>query len=193
MKYSYERLLVFAVALAAFAAPGVAADYSLDLKPDSTSVHFSVDSTLHTVHGKFALKRGRIDFNTETGKASGQVVVDVASGNSDSDARDSRMHSVVLESKKYPEAVFSPDRIDGAVSMTGASSVKVHGTFTIHGATHEVTMEAQTAVSGDQIHATLSFDVPYVEWGMKDPGNFMLKVNKVVKMTIETSAPLSRK
>jgi polyisoprenoid-binding protein YceI len=120
------------------------------------------------------------------------VVVDVASGNSDSDARDSRMHSVVLESKKFPDAVFAPDHIDGAVSLTRSSTVKIHGAFTIHGVPHDVVMDALTSVTGDEIHATLTFDIPYVAWGMKDPGNFMLKVNKTVKMTIETAAPLQK-
>ncbi len=186
------RMANVLLTLIALAVSALAADYSLDLKPEATKVHFSVDSTLHTVHGTFALKRGRIDFNSETGKATGQVVVDVASGNSDSDARDSRMHSVVLESKKFPDAVFAPDHIDGAVSLTGSSTVKIHGAFTIHGVPHDVVMDALTSVTGDEIHATLTFDIPYVAWGMKDPGNFMLKVNKTVKMTIETAAPLQK-
>lgn len=170
--------------------PAFAAQYSFELQPASTKVQFTLPDVLHTVHGSFNLKRGTIDFDTETGKASGQVVVDVTSGASGSDARDSRMHANVLESKKYPEAVFAPDRIEGKLSVPGSSRVKVHGTFTIHGAAHEVTMDVQTSCTPEQIHATMSFDLPYVAWGMKDPSNFLLKVNKSAQMTIETSASL---
>jgi polyisoprenoid-binding protein YceI len=170
-----------------------AADYSLELTPENTKIHFTVDSSLHTVHGTFGLKSGRIEFNTETGKASGQVVVDVASGNTDSDARDSRMHAVVLESKKYPEAVFAPDRVEGPLSVPGTSSVKMHGIMTIHGAAHDITVDVRTSGTEDQFRATIALGIPFVAWGMKDPGNFLLKVNKTVEMTIDTTAALRKR
>ncbi len=180
---------VFACVLL-LAMPVFAAQYTLDLQPANTRVQFTLPDALHTVHGSFNLKRGSIDFDTETGKASGQVVVDVTSGNSGSDARDSRMHANVLESKKYPEAVFAPDRVDGALSVPGSSSIKVHGTFTIHGAAHEITMDVQLSCTPEQAHATMSFNLPYVAWGMKDPSNFLLRVSKSAQMTIETSGSL---
>jgi polyisoprenoid-binding protein YceI len=178
------------IAFLAFALSALAADYTLDLRPEATKVQFTLTDPLHTVHGIFNLKHGQIDFNTDTGKASGQVVVDVASGNSGSDARDSRMQANVLESKKYPEAVFIPDRVEGVVAVPGASSVKVHGTFTVHGAPHEMTMEVHTSGTAERMRATMAFEIPYVAWGMKDPGNFILKVSKTVAMTIETTGPL---
>lgn len=172
------------------AIPAFAAQYTFELQPANTKVQFTLPDTVHTVHGSFNLKRGSIDFDTETGKASGQVVVDVTSGNSGSDARDSRMHANVLESKKYPEAVFVPDRVEGTLSIPGSSSVKVHGTFTIHGAAHEMTMDVKTSCTREEAHATMTFDLPFVAWGMKDPSNFLLKVNKSAQMTIEASGPL---
>ena len=180
------------IAFLALTLPCLAADYSLELKPAATKVKFTLPDVLHTVHGTFNLKSGRIDFNPDTGRASGQIVVDVPSGASGSDARDSRMHANVLESKKYPEATFVPDRIEGALSLNGPSTVKVHGTFTIHGATHELTMDVRTSATADELHATMTFDIPYVAWGMKDPSNFLLKVDKTVQMTIETSGPLQK-
>ena len=180
------------IAFVALALPALAADYTLDLRPEATKVQFTLTDPLHTVHGMFNLKRGEIDFNTDTGKASGQVVVDVASGNSGSDARDSRMHANVLESKKYPEAVFTPDHVDGTLAVPGASTVKVHGTFTIHGVPHEMTMDVHTSGNDERMHATMAFEIPYVAWGMKDPSNFILKVGKSVHMTIETAGPLQK-
>lgn len=180
------------IAFVAFALPALAADYTLDLRPEATKVQFALTDPLHTVHGSFNLKQGQIDFNTDTGKASGRVIVDVASGNSGSDARDSRMHANVLESKKYPEAVFVPDHFEGPIAFPGDSSVKLHGTFTIHGAPHEMTMDVHTSGNAEQLRATMAFEIPYVAWGMKDPSNFILKVGKTVQMTIETSGPLQK-
>ncbi len=186
---AFQRLLI----LAAVALPAFSGEYSLELKPENTKVQFTLADVLHTVHGKFQLKRGAIEFNTDTGKASGQIVVDVASGNSGSEARDSRMHANVLESKKFPEAVFAPDRVEGALSMSGTSSLRVHGMFTIHGASHEMTMDVQAISTPDQTRATMAFEIPYVAWGMKDPSNFLLKVNKTVQVSVEAACIITLK
>ena len=38
----------------------------LTLDPAQSAVHYTVDSTLHTVHGTFALIRGTVQFDPET-------------------------------------------------------------------------------------------------------------------------------
>ncbi|HVW87078.1 MAG TPA: YceI family protein [Bryobacteraceae bacterium] len=178
--------------LALLAIPAFAADYSLQLTPDNTKIDWTLGDVLHTVHGTFRLKQGTITFDPDTGKASGQVVVDVQSGESGSGARDHRMHANVLESAKYPEAVFTPDRMEGKLSLDAPSAVKLHGTFRIHGAAHELTMDVQAKPGPGLISADITFHVPYVAWGMKDPSTFLLKVNKTVEMTIHTAAPLQK-
>jgi len=99
----------------------------------------------------------------------------------------------VLESARYPEAVFVPDRMEGALTIPGTSAIKLHGIFTIHGASHEISLDVQARSTADQMNATIAFETPYVAWGMKDPSNFVLKVNKTVKMSIEVSAPLQQR
>lgn len=182
-----------AVALIAFASPAFAANYTLILKPESTKVQWTLGDVLHTVHGTFRFVRGMIEFDTTTGKASGQVVVDVVSGESGSGPRDRNMHSNVLESGKYPEATFTPASVEGTLLVPGASTVKVRGALSIHGAAHDVTMEVKTTAEADQLHATMEFSIPYVAWGMKDPSNFLLKVNKAVDIMIETAGSLQKR
>jgi polyisoprenoid-binding protein YceI len=172
--------------------PAFGAGYSFDLKPESTKVQWTLSDVLHTVNGTFKLKRGQIDFDPATNKASGQVVVDVTSGESGSSARDQRMHSNVLESAKYPDAVFTPARFDGTLAVPGTANIKIHGTLTLHGAPHDVTLDAQVTTTGDKIQAKLTFDIPYVAWAMKDPSNFLLKVSKTVQVSIETSEVLQK-
>ena len=36
------------------------------------------------------------------------------------------------------------------------------------------------------------FVVPYVDWGMKDPSNFLFKVNKSVEIDVEASGHVKR-
>jgi polyisoprenoid-binding protein YceI len=103
-------------------------------------------------------------------------VVNAASGESGNNARDSRMHKSVLESARYPEIMFAPDHIEGSVAPSGDSQVQIHGQFTIHGNTHEMMMTVKAHADGQKITASLSFRLPYVKWGMKDPSTFVLKV-----------------
>src|SRR5579862_6991307 len=140
------RLLILALSLAF---PAAAAEYHLQLAPESTRVNWTLGDVLHTVHGTFKLRRGDIFFDPESGRANGEVVVDAASGNSGSVARDGRMHKNVLESARYPEIAFSPDHVEGKVELAGTSNVKVHGIFTIHGAAHEITADVQVTAKED--------------------------------------------
>ena len=155
------------------------------LEPAHTQVEFTVDSTLHTVHGTFALKRATLRVDPD-GRAEGELVVDAASGSSGSGARDKRMTHEILETEKYPEIVFVPDRVDGKLAADGKSEVKLHGVLTIHGAQHEVTADVTAQAIAGGYDATAKFDVPYIEWGMKNPSNFLLKVEKVVHIAVHT-------
>ncbi len=178
------KLTLTAVLLAACAG---AAEHQFHLAPETTEVRWTLSDALHTVHGTFKLRRGDIVFDNETGKASGEVVVDATSGDSGSSARDGRMHKNVLESAKFPDIAFTPDRFEGKVEPTGVSNIKLHGMFQIHGATHEIIVPVKASANGDRLEADLKFDVPYVEWGMKDPSNFILKVGKSVAIEMHAS------
>src|SRR5450631_3316572 len=75
-------------------------DVVLTLDPAQSKVHWTVGSTLHTVHGTFALKSGTLHFDPETGKAGGEIVVNAMSGESGNASRDARMQKEILESAK---------------------------------------------------------------------------------------------
>ncbi len=163
------------------------ADVALAVDAAGSKVHYAVSSTLHTVHGEFSLKRGSIRFNPETGKATGEIVVDAASGESGSSGRDQRMNKVILESARFQEVVFVPDRIIGKVTLAGPMSVQVHGTFTLHGVDHELTIPVQAEISGNHWTGKAAFEVPYIEWGLKNPSNFLFKVSPTVNISLELS------
>jgi polyisoprenoid-binding protein YceI len=159
----------------------------LTLDPAQCKVHFAVDSTLHTVHGTFALKRGALHFDPQSGKASGEIVVFAPSGETGNGSRDNRMHKEILETAKYPDVIFRPTQVEGKVAQNGASDVKLSGVFSIHGAEHDITALVHAEFTGDHWHGTGTFEVPYVKWGIKDPSNFLLKVKPVVNVELEMS------
>jgi polyisoprenoid-binding protein YceI len=168
-------------------APKPASEIVLTVDPAQSTVHFTVGSTLHNVHGTFAFKSGAIHFDPATGKAGGEFLVDTASGESGDDSRDARMKKEILEAPKFPEMIFHPTEVEGKVDPSGASDVKLHGIFSIHGADHEITAIVHAQLTGDRWTATAQFDVPYIAWGIKNPSNFFLKVKPVVNVDLEMS------
>ncbi|HXM44326.1 MAG TPA: YceI family protein [Bryobacteraceae bacterium] len=160
----------------------------LNADPARTTVQFKLSATLHTVHGSFKLKHGAIRFNPATGTISGEVVVDAASGNSGSDGRDRRMHQEILESAQYPEIVFTPDRVVGAVAPQGVSQIQVHGVFRIHGAAHEIALPVEVRMNNGQASAKTRFTIPYVVWGIKNPSTTFLHVGDKVEIEAATGA-----
>lgn len=181
-------VLVLSTCAALQSAPRVAAqEMVLDLDPAQSVVNFTLPDVVHTVHGAFKLKSGAVRFDPATGKAVGEVIVDVASGDSGSTARDRRMHKDILESSRYPDAVFAPDRFDGHFGPDGSADLQVHGLFKIHGTEHEVTFPMRVEMQGEQVTATTHFVIPYVKWGMKNPSNFILRVSDKVQIEIRVT------
>ena len=151
----------------------------LALDPGQTHVEFTLSDILHTVHGSFKLKRGTIRYDFVNGKAAGEIVIDAQSGESGSQARDQRMHKNILESERYPEISFVPDRVSGALSKAN-----VHGTFRIHGKDHEMTMLVEAVPAGKGLEVKTQFVVPYVAWGMKNPSTIILRVGETVTIGV---------
>jgi polyisoprenoid-binding protein YceI len=178
------------VAIAGVAAP--AQDVAFQLDPQHTAVSFTLADVLHTVHGTFHLKHGSLRLEPATGKLTGEIVVDARSGESGSGMRDRKMHREVLESDRYPEIVFRPDRVDGTVSLQGKSSVRVHGVFSIHGSDHELAAPADLEMASDHWTATIHFAVPYANWGMKNPSTLFLRVSESVDIDLTASGTVTR-
>ena len=167
------------------AAQAASHDVALTLDPAQTKVHFSVDSTLHTVHGTLALKSGSVQFDPQTGKSSGSIVVNAVSCDTGNTSRDQRLHKEILETWKFAEATFRPAQIDGQVSLTAPSDFKLKGIITLHGTDHELVADVHSEFSGDRWKGTAKIDVPYTKWGIKDPSNFFLHVKPVVNVELE--------
>jgi polyisoprenoid-binding protein YceI len=162
----------------------------LVLDPAASKMHWTLDSSLHTVHGTFALKNGTLHVNLATGKASGEIAADAASGKSGNDGRDKKMHKEVLESSRYTDIVFRPDHVEGKIATQGTSTVQVHGIFVLHGSEHELTVPVQAELGKDHWTGSSNFSVPFIDWGLKNPGNFFLKVNHAVNIALELKGSL---
>ena len=152
-----------------------------------SSVSFSLDATMHTVHGTFGLKKSSVRFSPENNQIGGEIVLDATSAKTGIEGRDNKMHKDVLQSAQYPEITFRPDRVEGTIAMEGTSEVQVHGVFTIHGVAHDMTVPTEVEITPQHWQATSHFDVPYVQWGMKNPSSFFLHVKDSVEIEVKLS------
>jgi polyisoprenoid-binding protein YceI len=162
----------------------------LGIDPPQSKVHWVLGTTLHAVHGTFAFKNGIFHVDPATGKAAGEIAVFATSGDSGNDGRDKKMHKDVLESGKYADIIFRPDRVEGKIAPQGNFTVQVHGILVLHGSEHELTVPVQAEFAGDHWTGSAKFNVPFIEWGLKNPSNFFLKVNHTVEVELELKGSL---
>lgn len=186
--------LVFGTALLLFAvtSPLSAQQMVVTVNPAATQITFTLGATMHTVHGAFKLKSGQIQWDTGTGHASGAIVIDATTGNTDNSGRDKNMHAQVLESAKFPEIIFTPSQIKGSLAKEGSSQVEVSGAIKLHGQDHDTKLNLSVQPGpGGTVQATTQFPVPFKMWGLKDPSTFLLHVADTVNLEIHATAKIA--
>lgn len=170
--------------LIALVLPAAAAEIQVSLQPESTTIEFTLKATMHTVHGTAGLDRADFTIDTSSGVASGEAVVVSGSTGTQNDKRDKKMHSKVLLSATHPRVVIRAERIKGNLNLEGTSEITLVGTMELIGAEHPISIPMTVAMTGETATVEASFSVPYVEWGLKDPSTFVLRVGKEVPVTV---------
>ncbi|MGH9703654.1 MAG: YceI family protein [Candidatus Acidiferrales bacterium] len=167
-----------------------AQDSSLQLETAQTTIEFTLGDVLHTVHGTFKLKNCTIHFDPVTGRILGAILVDATSGDSGNGSRDRKMHHDILESAKFTEISFSPSQFTGGLAQQGASHLEVAGQFRLHGQDHALTIPIDVLAEGQHLQLSTRFIIPYVQWGLKNPSNFLLRVSDKVTIDIHAAGHL---
>jgi polyisoprenoid-binding protein YceI len=184
-------ILLTLLATSLLAPAANATERLLTLDPEHTAISFSLGATGHDVHGRLALDRGTVGFDDESGRAWGEITIDVRHAETGNMKRDRAMHGKVLESDAHPLITFAPDRFEGALALTGPSEIRLAGTVTLLGVAHPLVVPAQATVDGNHVTATATFSVPYVDWGLHDPSKLVLRVAKQVEVTLELEGSLA--
>ncbi len=164
---------------------------AVDLDPAGTTIEFTLGATMHTVHGAFKLKSGHIVFDPKSGNASGSVVVDATSANTGNASRDTKMHAEILQSRKFPEIVFTPTRERGEIAGQGTSLAEVSGIFRLCGHDHPATLSMTVEPRSGSVNVSTQFTVPYIQWGLKNPSTFLLRVSDTVNLRVQAIARVS--
>ena len=169
----------------------MAQDLVFHIDPAQTSIKITLGAALHVVHGTFQIKKAALQANPSSGKISGEIVVSASSGETGNGMRDRKMHKEVLETERYPDISFRPDRLDGTFAAQSKSSGKIHGSFSVHGTDHEVTIPAELEITADHWTAHAHFTIPYAKWGMKNPSNLFLHVSDDVEIDVAAAGTLT--
>ena len=171
---------------AARAEPGL-----LVLDPDESAVRFRLGATLHTVEGEGRVLEGRIHFDTESLAAAGHVAIDARSFDTGNDTRDATMHADVLQSERHPRIAFEPRGLSVVERSQDEARIRLRGTLVLVGAAQPVEIPLQVVRLGDgRIRATGEVVLPYVEWGLPDVSNFLLRVDPEVTVEIDVVGAL---
>lgn len=169
--------------------PGKLAVLALD--PAKTTITYSLDGWPHHTQGTFKLKRGVIEIDPSSGRMTGTITVDAASGDSGHSIRDEEMKSSVLEVDRFPEISFAPRQVLTHGDPQKAFPVKVTGLMLLHGTQHALTIDATVDRQENNVTIHCNFPVPFVEWGVRDPSILMFKVSKQVLVDVTANARLS--
>jgi len=167
-----------------------AAEQILVLDPAATKISFTLGATLHTVDGSVPLSRGTLRFDPAGGAASGEVVLDAQAAQTGNTSRDAKMHQDVLESERFPTIVFRADELELLSRAETSARVRLRGTLELHGQSLPLVLPATLTEHGDRLEILSTFRVPYVEWGLRDPSNFLLRVNRFVDVTVSAEGRL---
>jgi polyisoprenoid-binding protein YceI len=182
-----KSFTIFALAcvLAAVLAPGALAQHqTFVVNPDASEVKMTLKTTHELVNGTFHVQSGSIEFDRETSKMLGSVVVLAGSGKTGNDSRDNKMKRDILRVEQFATVSFEPKTYTGAIALSGESTVQVKGIFTLLGTPHEITIPILVHVEGTAATAKTHFVVPYVQWGLKNPSFLVWKADNDVAIDL---------
>jgi polyisoprenoid-binding protein YceI len=167
-----------------FALPAFGQNRIFIADPNQSRVEFTLGDILHTVHGTFHLKSGNLRFDSTTGVAEGQLTVGADSGDSGNKARDHKMKNEILETQDYPDIIFAPRQVKGAIASQGKSQLELDGIMILHGQSHPMEIAIPLTVNGYTASADIPFEIPYVKWGLKNPSTLFLRVSEKVEINV---------
>jgi polyisoprenoid-binding protein YceI len=72
------------------------------------------------------------------------------------------------------------------VEAEGESPLQLSGILKLRGEEHELMLATTVTRSGGQLTASTHFMIPYVDWGLKNPGGLLLRVGNQVQIDLRT-------
>jgi polyisoprenoid-binding protein YceI len=166
--------------------------------PGESQVSYEVGETFLNQNNRFALAvgmtkqiAGEITANkTNPAKSSiGPITVDISQFTSDRSQRDNAIRGHWLESGKFPQAVFTPTKIDSLPSAYTEGqdyTFKVSGDLKVREATKPVTFDVTARLKGDTLSGTAITSILMSDFGVGPISiGGMLNTEDKAKLTLQ--------
>lgn len=192
--------LVSLAALLSLAATRAEAQTRTFTATSGSRIQFVSDAPLERTTGTSSTVNGSISIDpANLSTATGRITVPITSLHTGSDLRDEHLHSPTwLDAPAHPDAVLEITSVTGASSLPAGEVVRVqlHGRFSIHGVTHDVTIPAQVrylpasdelrgqGITGDLIRAQAAFTVMLPDYSVSVGPLVRLKVSDTITVNV---------
>lgn len=201
-----QSLLLASILTGAFATQAFAQARAFTVRNDGGSrVQFVSDAPLETITGVTSGLSGEVTFDPAHVTATrGRVAATVATIRTGVDLRDEHLRSNTwLDAARFPNATFEIVSIEGAAALrpNEVATLQVHGRFSIHGVTHDVTttarvrflpltaeMSSAPGITGDVLRIQASFTVRLTDYNVSVPLPVRLKVSDEIQVNVDLRA-----
>jgi polyisoprenoid-binding protein YceI len=154
------------------------------IDPSASEVRMRLNTTREVVNGIFHVESGTITLDSTPSAMSGIVVVAAASGKTGIGSRDKRMNKDILEVDQFASVSFVPKTYTGTIATSGDSTIQVSGLFTLLGKSHTITVPMLLHIEGSKVSAKGQLNIPYVQWGVKNPSFLIWKAEDTVAIDL---------
>jgi polyisoprenoid-binding protein YceI len=172
---------------------GALVRYAVD--GNRSSAGFSLEATLHTVHGRTGSVAGGFTRPEQPAPGGfpveGRIVVDARSLDSGNGTRDRRMRGEILAVDRYPEIVFVPTGASGTIASFApgtSATFDLMGNLTIRGVTRPVTLAVSASFTEGGLVADGKGTILFRDFGVPDPSNFLLRVKPELELSFHLEA-----
>ena len=189
---SYTSLLLF---LLSFLAQGE--ELRLKINPGAPNlVSFISQAPLETIEGKTNRISGWISFDPQdlTKPVSSDILVDMASLDTDNRIRNGHMRDNHLHTDRYPNSRFVLTQIlvnpGTPIKPNEQVSFNIKGNFTLHGVTRTIQPEVTALWAPDQqtLEVTARFTVRLTDSALPRPQFLIMKLDEDQKVTVKFRA-----
>jgi polyisoprenoid-binding protein YceI len=187
-----KSLTVFALAVI-LAPAAIAQHQAFVVDAAASEVRMALKTTHENVSGTFRVQSGSVEFDGTAKKMSGAIVVAAGSGKTGNDSRDKKMYKDILKVEQFATVSFEPKTYTGTIApSSNPNMIVVTGIFTLLGTPHEITIPIVVNIDGDRATVKTHFDIPYVQWGLKNPSFLIWKVDNDVAIDLHLAGTVSR-
>lgn len=174
--------------------PAFAWNLPNEISDSNTQVHFEVDSTWHTVHGKVSKITGKswLSNPNDLSSVNAEIHFPIINFDTDNSSRDKKMREV-MAADKFPDVVLNlhgmdPTRIclPNQVSETNGCESLLLGSLSIHGITRELKLGVKITKEQDGYSVSGSLPFEWASFGVEDPSILIAKLDPTVTVFFET-------